>query len=188
MSTNVSNPYHYSLSLELALLEFFGYNSKWHGAAGGFENVSYVRKAILSATKKIRNRGTEIVTVDERLLTTINTTLDAIEGSTKVLSNKQDRLLDIVGHLLHLVAYLLGYDWVKGKPNREVVYFQTASQKWVDDLSQCPETIQSASRNKEDNKRFELVNALYEEKFRIPEIARIMRLSEPLVRDMLIHS
>ena len=188
MSTEKSNPYHYSLALEYALLEFYGHKSKWHGRAGSFQNVKYVREALLATVIKIRKRVAEIITVDDRLLTTTNVTIDAIEIEAKALSNERNSLLEIVAHLLHLIAYLLGYDWLKGKPNRHVIYYQTADQKWIDDTAQHPDTMHFASRNKEDVKRYEIVNTLFEDEFRVAEIARIMRLPVSLVRDMLIHS
>jgi hypothetical protein len=185
MSPKESNPYHYSLQLELALAEFFGYESKWNGSAHSFENVRYVRKALLAVVTKIKKRIAEIITVDDRLLTATNVTVDAIEGEAKILSNEQNSLLEIVAFLLHLVAYLLGYDWLRGKPNRHVIYYQTADQELIDDKAQHPDAMNLASKNKEDYKRYEIVNELYEEKFRVAEIARIMKLTEPMIRDML---
>lgn len=188
MSPENSNQYHYSLALEYALLEFFGHNSKWHGRAGGFQNVKYVREALLATTTKIRKRIEEIITVDDRLLTTTCLTIDAIASEAKALSYERNSLLEIVAHLLHLVAYLLGYDWLKGKPNRHVIYYQTADQEWIDDTARHPDIMQFTSRNRETDKRYEIVNALFDDKFRIAEIARIMRLPESLVRDMLIYA
>ena len=176
MATKKKNPYYYSLTLEHALLELFGFNSKWYGKAGSFQNSKNVREAILAATLRIRKRVNEIITMDNRLLTTTDVTIDAIERSAKALSNDQNNLLNIVGHLLHFIAYLLGYDWLKGNPNRHVIYYQTVDQEWVDDVSKYPDTVSFASRNKEDNKRYEIVNTLFDDGFRAAEISRIMKL------------
>ena len=69
-----------------------------------------------------------------------------------------------------------------------MIYYQTAEQERLDDVARHPDTMHFASRNKEDSKRYEIVNTLFDETFRIAEIARIMRLSESSVRDMLISS
>jgi len=174
--------------MEYSLREFFGYQSKWDGTAGGFGSAKYVREALLAIVKRIRKRLEEVITTDDRLLITTHMTLDALENSAKALQDNQWSLLEIVAHLLHLIAYLLGYDWLEGKPNRHIIYYQTADQTWNDDVAQHPETRQFKAQNKEDIKRYEIVNTLFDEKFRIAEIARVMKLSEPLVKDMLISS
>lgn len=115
-------------------------------------------------------------------------TIDAIENEAKALSKERNSLLEIIAHLLHLIEYLLGYDWLKDKPNQHVIYYQTADQEWIDDTAQHPDTMHFESRNKEDEKGYEIVNNLFDDEFRIAEIARIMRLPESLVKDMLIHS
>ena len=53
MSSKNSNPYHYSLILEIALQEFFGYKSKWYGSAGGFQNPQRVRESLVAVATKI---------------------------------------------------------------------------------------------------------------------------------------
>jgi len=185
MSSKNSNPFHYSIAFEMALQEFFGHESKWYGSAGGFQNPQNVKDALIAVTTRIRKRLNEIITSDNRLLTVTNSIVDALEGQSKLLSADNNNFLEIIGLLLSLIAHLLGYDWLKGKPNRHVIYYQTAEQQWIDDVAQYPDTMNYLSRNKESQKRYDVVSSLYDEGFRAAEISRIMRLSEPLVRDML---
>ena len=188
MSIEKSNQYHSSLPLELAMLEFFGYESKWNGNYRGFVNVKYVSEALLAIVIKIRKRVTEIVTDDDRLLITTNKYIDLIDKEADALSNDHNGLLEIIAYLLHFIAILLGYDWFKGKPNRQVIYYQTATKKLIDDNKLHSDSINVDSRNKENNKQYEIVNDLYDEEFRVAEIARIMNISESLVKEMLIYS
>jgi hypothetical protein len=188
MSTDKSNPYHKSPPLEFTILEFFGNESKWNGIGPGFVNVKYIRKAMLAVVKKIRKRVADIITDDDRLLITTTGMIDAIEKEASALSNENNGLLEIVAYLLHLVALLLGYDWLKGKPNRHVIYYQTADQKLIDDNALHSDLINFYSRNKENYKKYEIVNNLYDELFCVEEIARIMNMSESLVKEMLIDS
>jgi hypothetical protein len=185
MSNQNSNPFHYSIALEMALQEFFGHESKWYGSAGGFQNPQRVQEALVAVTTKIRKRLNEIITTDDRLLTVTNSIVDVLASQSKAMSVDNNNFLEIIGSLLSLLAHLLGYDWLKGKPNRHVIYYQTAEQQWIDDVAQHPDTMNYLSRNKEAQKRYDVVCSLYDEGFRAAEISRIMRLSEPLVRDML---
>jgi hypothetical protein len=181
-----SELYHYSLDLEYTLLELFGKNSKWDGCAGAFQDVAIVRQAILAATFKIRSRIVDIVTADDRLLLITSLALDGIEREAQELRGDGGSLLEITAHLLALVAYLLGYDWQMGKPNRMVIYCQTSDQQWIDDTNYHPEAKNPSHSRAEFDKRLELVCMLNAQKLRIPQIARIMNLSETNVKNLLV--
>jgi hypothetical protein len=185
--TKHSAPFHYSLELEYALAAFFGHDSKWYGTAGGFHRPARVRSALLAATSKIRARLEDIITADDRLLLTTCLALDAIEREAKELREGSNNQLEIIAHLLHLVANLLGYDWQAGKPNRHLVYFQTADQEWIDDTARYPDTVYRSFTQLESQKRLEIASSLYDQNLRVAQIARIMRLSEPRVKDLLVR-
>ena len=183
-----SELFHYSLELEYALADFFGHDSKWYGTAGAFHNPARVREALLAATSKIRARLEEIITADDRLLLITSVALDAIEREAKQLRADSNNQLEIIAHLLHLVAHLLGYDWQAGKPNRHIVYFQTADQEWIDDTARYPDTMRPSATQLESQKRLEIASIPYDQNLRIAQIARIMRLSESMVKDLLVRA
>ena len=179
------NRYHYSAKLEWALLELLGEKSKWSGMAAMFQDVSKVRGAFLQATKKIRSHLEQIITADDRLLLTTSITLNSIEEEVGNLTEESNNELEIIADLLHLIAHLLGYDWLMGETNRQVVYFQTAEQECIDDMKRHPNQIQGKL---EYEKRLEIAMNLYDQKLRVAQIARIMKLSEHLVKDMLVRA
>lgn len=178
------NRYHYSAKLEWALLELLGEKSKWSDMAATFKDVSKVREALLQATKKIRSHLEQIITADDRLLLTTSITLNSIEEEIRNLTEESNNELEIIADLLHLIAHLLGYDWNMGETNRQVVYFQTAEQERIDDMKRHPNQIQGL----EHEKRLEIAMNLYDQKLRVAQIARIMKLSEHVVKDMLVRA
>ena len=178
------NRYHYSAKLEWALLELLGEKSKWSGMAVTFQDVSKVREALLQATKKIRSHLEQIITADDRLLLTTSITLNSIEEEIRNLTEESNNELEIIADLLHLIAHLLGYDWNMGETNRQVVHFQTAEQERIDDMKRHPNQIQGL----EHEKRLEIAMNLYDQKLRVAQIARIMKLSEHVVKDMLVRA
>ena len=179
------NRYHYSAKLEWALLELLGEKSKWSGMAVTFQDVSKVREALLQATKKIRSHLEQIITADDRLLLTTAITLNSIEEEVGNLTEESNNELEIIADLLHLIAHLLGYDWLTGETNRQVVYFQTAEQECIDDMKRHPNQIHGKL---EYEKRLEIAMNLYDQKLRVAQIARIMKLSEHVVKDMLVRA
>lgn len=186
--TDKSDKFHDSMELEWTLLEFFGHNSSWYGTAGSFNDPKRVREALLASTSRIRARLGEIITMDERLLLITSSALDEIEGEARKLRTNSNNQLEIIAHLLNLIAYLLGYDRQSGKPNRHVVYFQTADQERIDDITRNPGVPHFSSAQFELEKRREIVCMLYDQQIRVAQIARIMRSSEPMIRDLLMHA
>jgi hypothetical protein len=186
--TLIKSPYHYSLDLELALRELFGSESEWSHSAGSFSDVAEFRNALLKASKKIRKRLSEIVTRDDRLLLTTSLALDAIEREAKQSSEDGANNVEIIAHLIHLVAYLIGYDWLRGQSNRHIIYFQTSDQEWIDDSLRHTEVKTYSSQLKEQNKRAEIAALLYDENYRVAQIARIMLISESQVKNLLVQT
>jgi len=131
----------YCVELEYALSELLSSNSKWNGLAGSFSNHVRVRHAVLDASRVIRIRLSSIITADDRLRLTTETHLDAIDTLAKGLKSNGVGLLPLLANFIHLTALLLGYDWFAGKPNREVVYFQTLEQQLKDDMESDPPLI-----------------------------------------------
>lgn len=178
--------YHYSMELEMALLDLFGEKSKWAGLAGGFSNVALVREGLKSAIDRIRNRIEQIVTTDDRLLLTTSSCLDSLEREIKGLKEDSNNELEIIAHMLNLVAHLLGYDWLMGEPNRHIIYYQTTEQEELDDRKR--HSGEGPVGKLEFEKRLEIITNLYDQKMRVSQIARIMRLSEPMVKNILVRA
>jgi hypothetical protein len=130
--------FHYSLEMEEALLELYGQKSKWGNMAGAFQNVSVVREAIIKATSKIRARLEHLITNDDRLLLTTSITLDRIDREARKLRKDSNNEIDIIANLINLIAHLIGYDWLRGEPNRQVIYYQTLEQQSFDDSMRHP--------------------------------------------------
>jgi len=124
--------------MEMALSELFGYEGSWYGSESGFQNPGAVGYAIRKATKRLRVRLKSILTVDHRLRLTTSSDLGAIDRVSRDLGIRPGAEVKMMGYLLHLIARLLGFDWLKGVPNREVAYFQTRAQQRIDDRLRHP--------------------------------------------------
>ena len=180
-------PFHYSAGLELALEQFYGHASSWYGSAGSFQNPLYVRKAIIAATRAIRRRLQELLTADDRLRLTTALTLDGIERDARLLSATHNNVLDLLGRFINLTAYLLGFDWLLGKPYRQVVYFQTLDQQRIDDRMRHPASPYEQAMLERD-KRVGIASRLFDDGIRVGQIARIMNLSETITKDLLVRA
>ena len=178
--------FHYCHELERALTELYGRGSRWNRSAATFTKPNAVRDALTAAARRIRRRLNDLTTVDHRLNVTTSFTLTRLEAEAGRLRNPHQNDLEIVATLLRLVAKLLGYDWRDGRPNRDIVYTQTAAQasyddeRWrgLDGMDECDH----ASR-----KRHELVFALHAEKHGTAQIASILNLPMPVVKRMLMR-
>lgn len=96
----------------------------------------------------------------------------------------------MVGQLLEIVATLLGYDWGTGKPNRQITYSQTWNQIHLDDWKMQPKASRQDSLYgiERENHRIEgLVATLFDEGFRIEQIARMLGMSLARVKDRLVR-
>jgi hypothetical protein len=175
--------YHYSLALEHAMRELYGSKSRWYQSAGSYSEPKEVREALLAATKCIRARVEDIITIDSRLEDAVGSTLDGLEKEICAIG-KQDNQLDIIARLLMLVAYLLGYGRMTGKPIREVVYFQTAGQARYDDHLAQTEDFRAA-RALEVTKRREIAGLLHGQGLSVAQIAHVMKIPGHQVRDYL---
>jgi hypothetical protein len=178
--------FHDSMALETALCELYGIRSAWYHSAGTFKDYRKVRSALRAAVRRLRQRICEIVTADDRLLLTAELELDALDRSLRALKSDGAALLDITAHLLHLTAGLLGYDWLAGKPNRHIVFYQTRDQVWIDDKNQGKQHPVDALRE-EQTKRAEIICKLFKEGIRVPQIAAIMSIPETRVKDILVR-
>jgi hypothetical protein len=175
----------YSLALEYGLLELFGRDSKWQGLAGAFQDPAMVRKALRASVRRIRKIFADVPTADARLQLTVGLTLDALDRNASRIGKDDDALLECIGALLHLVGYLLGLDWMTGKPNRTVLYVQTHRQLWYDDARRYP--ARALPENQlEVNERKEIAAALFDKGLRIPEIARVMNIGEAHAKSFLV--
>ena len=174
----------YCLELQDALEELLGPKGKWNGLAGSFHNLLHVRHAVLDASKVIRGRLNNILTADDRLRLTAEVHLDAIERLAKALKPDGVALLALLGNFIHLTALLLGYDWHAGKPNREIIFFQTLDQQLVDDMKRHPEPPVGKLEWK---RRTMIVKELHSEGLRVSQIARVLNQTEYRIKDILVR-
>jgi len=181
------DPYAYCMSLEEALLNLCGQKSQWYGMAGSFQNPTSVRRSVRAACNQIRRRLREIVTVDDRLALLVQTDLEAIERAVGGLGKKSGAEIHTIAELINLTAHLLGYDWLEGQPNRQVMYFQTKEQQQKDDRERHP-TSPEKFREEVLTPRQEFICNLHARGLRVAHIAEIMNQSETVVKDILVRS
>jgi hypothetical protein len=96
----------------------------------------------------------------------------------------------MLGQLLEIVATLLGYDWGTGKPNRQITYSQTWNQIHLDDWKMQPSQNRGdpLDNMERESQRIETLAAtLFDEGFRIEQIARMLGLSLARVKDKLVR-
>lgn len=174
----------YCLELEYALNELLGSKSKWNGLAGSFHNHLRVRHAVLDACKVIRSRLNNILTADDRLRLTTEVHLEAIVRLAKALNSDGVGVLPLLANFIHLTALLLGYDWLAGRPNREIIYFQTLDQQLKDDMERHPASPMGRLEYRE---RVKIVTDLHSEGLRISQIARVLNQTEHRIKDILVR-
>jgi hypothetical protein len=186
-AVKVRQPLGYCLQLEYALADFYGHDGPWHQSAGSFNNPTRVRAALRGAAKAIRKRLDSIITADDRLNLLVDSQLASIERSTNRIKKGGSGLLEVLAGFISLNAALLGYDWKKGVPNREVVYFQTKAQQSIDDLHRHPQTAYPVGKM-EHEMRTAIVQELYAKGVRVSQIARAINQPESRVKDILVRA
>lgn len=174
----------YCLELEYALNELLSSKSKWNGLAGSFSSHLRVRHAVLDACKVIRSRLNNILTADDRLRLTTEIHLDAIDRLAKGLKSNGVGLLPLLANFIHLTTLLLGYDWFAGKPNREIIYFQTLDQQLKDDMERHPT---SPMGRLEYGRRVKIAKDLHSEGLRVSQIAGVLNQTEHRIKDILVR-
>lgn len=178
-----NDPFHDCYKLELAMCQMFGFESRWYHSAGWYSNPANVRDAMLAVTKRIRARLDDILTIDARLADVTSSILDDLEAEARNIG-KYHNQLEIIAHLLTLIAYLLGYARMTGKPLRQVVYFQTPEQARLEEhLAQVENPWEA--RSLEMAKRREVAQMLHAQGLRQAQIARILKEPEHRVREYL---
>jgi hypothetical protein len=182
-----AEPLGYCLSLEYAMAQLYGMDGHWYGTAGSFHSPTRVRAAVRAAAKAIRRRVEGIATADDRLRLVVNSTLNSLEQSASDISNNGAGLLEVVAHLIDLAAILVGFDWMSGKPNREVIYHQTSEQQLVDDRRRHPPKT-SEEWMLDFAERKQLVIALHAKGLRAAQIARVMNQPESRIKDILVRA
>ena len=167
-----------------------GPRSGWYQTAGCFDHPEFIRRALRKAVAKVKKHLDNVLTADDSLLLIANSTLDRLEGEIENLQRDSYSELEIIAHLLSLIADLLGLDGFEGKSNRQVIYYQTLEQIQNDD----------AKRHRGDyafgmpeypkflEKRAEIIAMLFRQDLPIAQIAIIMKLSDRSVRDALVKA
>ncbi|TKB67412.1 MAG: hypothetical protein E8D52_12620 [Nitrospira sp.] len=185
-ATRTSPLFAYCTDLELTLIELLGPKGRWNGLAGAFQNHQQVRRAILDATQAIRKRLMNLITADDRLRLTTDIHLDQIERLAKDLKADGQGLLPLLGNFIHLTALLLGYDWLAGKPNREVIYYQNREQQIIDDEQRHPNSNFLMGKIEHDT-RVTFIKDLHSKGMRISQIARVLNQTETFVKNVLVR-
>ena len=176
----------YCVELELALTELLGPKGKWRGLAGAFKNHLRVRSAILDAIRVIRKRLDSILTADDRLRLTTDCHLDEIKRLAKILNADAGGILPLLANFIHLTAVLLGYDWLSGRPNREVIYYQTLAQQIIDDEGRHPNSNFLMGKL-EHECRIAFTIDLRSRGMRVSQIARILNQPESFIKNILVR-
>jgi len=180
--------FYYNKELEMALNEFFGVKfrggkSKYYGLAAAFSDPKFTKKAMKDVIKKIRKRVDELIPEDERLKEMILIELDYLEKTVDKI-DKENVDWRIIASLIHLIATLLGYDWLYGIPNRHVIYSQTENQKRIDYKNKNSDEYKKflegllGKTNCTLDERKRIILELKDSGFTIPHIALIMNTSE----------
>lgn len=177
------NRFHYSLELEYALRELLGDKVRNH--AGAYTMPKNVCEDMLAAVEKIRQRIENIVTTDDRLLLTTSLIINNLEKKIKAIKIENNNDLEIIASLMDLIARLLGFDWERGIPNRQLIYQQEEEQRDFDYANINPNDW---GNNQTVKKRIEIVGMLFDQGIKIAQIARIMRLTNISVKSLLHHS
>lgn len=177
-----SERFRYNMDLELALRHLMG--ERCYGLAGAFSDPQCCKEFLLKATKQIRKRLKEVVTTDERLLSTTHNTLESLERYAKSTSEKVNNDWFIIADLLNLISRLLGYDYLDGKVHRYIIFYQDKQQEFEDYHKNVGRALIN-ELSKDLRVRYELVYLLKKKEFSNNQIARVMGLSEKLVIKIL---
>lgn len=110
--------FRYNLEFEYAMRDLLS-SKHYAGIAGGFSDPDFCKKCMLSAVNRTRKRLSDILTMDERLRETSGTTLDRLERNVNETSEDVNNDGIIIANLVHLIAHLLGYDWLDVKVTLE---------------------------------------------------------------------
>jgi hypothetical protein len=183
--TQRDDRFKHNLMLEYAMQDLFGIGN-YGGMAGGFQDASYCRECLLRATRRIRNRLSEIP-MDERLICAAGNILDSLEANTKRISESVNTDWEIITDLLHLVVHLIGFDWLDGKIHREVFFFQNKGQEQQDWRMEIGDREYYDNFRLEEKRRYMLVNQLKKNKVSKYQIARLLGLSIKRVNQILLE-
>jgi regulator of sirC expression with transglutaminase-like and TPR domain len=121
----MSQRFYYNLELEQALRNLL--SDKYYHSASGFSDPKDVEKAMLHATKKIRET-LDKTKADQRFHDLVDVELNALESELRNLRIHNNDW-KIIAQLLQLISTLLGYDWNEGKQYRKLKYHQTPTQQ-----------------------------------------------------------
>ncbi|MCX6601343.1 MAG: hypothetical protein NT025_07255 [bacterium] len=113
--------------LEMALSELFGMKH-WSGTTSLFEYPKHVQSAVAEAISKIEMEVTNRVSTDERLRGVLLHCTDSLKKYSRQLEVSNASQIGVIARLLHIIAYLLGFDHGRGEINRHVIYYQTQEQ------------------------------------------------------------
>lgn len=182
---NTANESNYSIALQFAMMELCG--KKWDGTAGLFTTDEYIADALKKAIEKIRTRIEEIAATDDKLRISCQSQITCLQSEIKKYSGGKGNLLDIAAHLITLIAFLIGFDYWRGIPNRSIIYYQTKEQRERDD-----NFFYKNSPPPEDKTVFyqlvEIASMLHKKSYSILDISRIMKRPTDQVRHFLKHS
>jgi hypothetical protein len=102
----------------------------------------------------------------------------------KALNSDGVGVLPLLANFIHLTALLLGYDWLAGRPNREIIYFQTIDQQLKDDMERHPASPMDRLGYR---RRVKIARDLYSEGLRVSQIAGVLNQTEHRIKDILVR-
>jgi hypothetical protein len=159
--------------LEFALGELFGIQRRI-ATASLSQYPRHVRKAVAEAVEKIEREVDNRVSTDERLRGTLSYCTRSLKEYTQKLEVNNASQIGVIARLLHIIAYLLGFDHGRGEINRHVIYYQTQEQLERDvDLTKGEEW---KNRAFEYMKRYEVIKSLHDQRIPRKQIALIVNI------------
>ncbi len=172
-----------SIEFERGMMQILGQEA--HHSVDAAAVPSEARKLLLKATRKLRARLDEIVTVDSRLRERLLSDFEDLEVQVKAITKTPSRT-HIIGTLFTILSRLLGYDWMDGQVYRTPFYFRTKSQEYDDHIKHMRQWRDWVN---EDNQlvldRRKVCQKLKEEGKAKNRIARVLNVSEYEVEEMI---
>ncbi len=182
--------FRYSIVFEMAMREILG--DKAYHSADSAGHAASIKKICKKVLRKIKERVDNIVTMDERLRAMLFAEISYLEEKISKI-DKENNDWEIISILFHIIARLLGYDWVSGKVCREVIYYRTSDQEYRDFINDFTsyenrrKKYETLWKEAEDiyMRRYKEILRLKKEGYHPNQIARIMNTTEYAVNQLL---
>lgn len=164
--------------------EWFGSDSQWNHAAGSLETVAEVKRALRSVVSALSRRIARLEGVDARLAQRAEHEIEDLRFAISKIKRDGSGLPLLVARLIRLLAVLLGYDWMQGKPNRQLRYSQTVEQVALDDRKASGQNAYLQHKGIEE-RRARAIEQARSAGWSVPQVALVFKVSEEFVVDTL---